>query len=505
MWGIILLRQQKERDFQTMEKRFRLLLDSVHEGVLLVDAEGCLRQANEFACRTLGYTERDWSGKKLHHLVFHTDNQEGPQQENDGIIARTLRNRTEFHEPKALGWRKDGSSFHMELSCIPEIAGGKLLGAVLCFQDISEKEKLEISKQKSQDKLIIWAGEMKLRIREAELMSDMMDLLHACVHLREAYDILSRYVRLLFPGKFGALFITDLNHETMETGVSWGNAPISEESLTTRDCWALRRGQLHSYVDPQRDMVCRHVREGEKPPAYICIPLMEQGEALGVLHLQCSPNDKVFYEDLPEEFREGPYQLAINMAERIGLALANMKLRERLRYQAIRDPLTGLYNRRHMEESLLRELARAVRKKSCLGVVLIDIDYFKKYNDSYGHDAGDALLRSMGNFLQNKIRKEDIACRYGGEEFLLVLVDSRLQDSVRRADHIRREVKEMKVDWVVRDTVSISCGVACFPDHAGDIASLIKAADQALYRAKSCGRDQVRAAGEDAASGENPA
>jgi diguanylate cyclase (GGDEF)-like protein len=181
------------------------------------------------------------------------------------------------------------------------------------------------------------------------------------------------------------------------------------------------------------------------------------------------------------------------VADHIALTVANLKLRETLRHLSIRDPLTGLFNRRYMEESLERELRRADRKGTSVGIIMIDIDHFKRVNDTYGHEAGDTVLREMGVLLQRHIRGSDIACRYGGEEFTLILTDSPLSVAQHRAEHLREEIKELHIEYRGQDlgTITLSMGVAAFPQHGATEEALLQAADLALYRAKAEGRDRV--------------
>ena len=167
-----------------------------------------------------------------------------------------------------------------------------------------------------------------------------------------------------------------------------------------------------------------------------------------------------------------------------------------LRELSVRDPLTGLFNRRYMEETLDRELRRAERKTLPLGIIMIDLDHFKKFNDTHGHPAGDALLRQLGAFLKTHIRGSDIACRYGGEEFILILPEATLEASCERAEQVRLDLKQMAVyyeGWPL-EPVTLSLGVAVFPDHGPDRTSILKAADAALYAAKAAGRDRVAVA-----------
>jgi diguanylate cyclase (GGDEF)-like protein len=168
-------------------------------------------------------------------------------------------------------------------------------------------------------------------------------------------------------------------------------------------------------------------------------------------------------------------------------------MREMLKIQSVRDPLTGLYNRRYMEESLTRELRRAARKKTELGVMMLDVDHFKQFNDTFGHEAGDAVLRSLGNLLRTQFRAEDIVCRYGGEEFTVILPDTSLQLTQQRAEELREAAKRELVQLRGQSlgAVSLSIGVASFPANGATSETLLGAADAALYRAKEAGRDRV--------------
>jgi diguanylate cyclase (GGDEF)-like protein len=181
------------------------------------------------------------------------------------------------------------------------------------------------------------------------------------------------------------------------------------------------------------------------------------------------------------------------VAEQFALALANVRLRETLRGQSIRDPLTGLFNRRYMEETLDRELSRAERGRRALSVVLLDIDRFKHFNDTFGHEAGDTVLASLGALLRSVSRASDVACRYGGEEFALILPEASLQDARRRAEEIQDAIRGLRVSHGGRPLEGVRCsmGVAAFPEHGEAGGALLRAADAALYRAKREGRDQV--------------
>jgi diguanylate cyclase (GGDEF)-like protein len=211
--------------------------------------------------------------------------------------------------------------------------------------------------------------------------------------------------------------------------------------------------------------------------------MMAQGEPLGVLYLQPLDGGSAPIDE----------KRAIIVAERIALALANLKLRAALQNLSFRDPLTGLFNRRYMEESLERELRRAVRNQHPVGVILCDLDHFKQFNDTFGHEAGDALLRQTGTVLPRLLRASDIACRYGGEEFMLILPEACLETVLKRADRVRTAIRQLKVQHGTQllGPVTLSIGIALFPDHGQTGEAVLRAADIALYQAKTEGRDRV--------------
>jgi diguanylate cyclase (GGDEF)-like protein len=206
--------------------------------------------------------------------------------------------------------------------------------------------------------------------------------------------------------------------------------------------------------------------------------------SVSLLHLQRTTSGQI------DDARR---RLAQTVADSISLALANLHLRETLRSQSVRDALTGLFNRRYLEETLDREVRRVTRAEKQLGVIMLDIDHFKEFNDTFGHEAGDSVLREFGRFLASNLRGEDIACRYGGEEFVLILPEANLDITTQRAEKLREGVKYLNVTDHGQSlgAITLSLGVAIYPDHGADGTDLLRAADAALYRAKREQRDRV--------------
>ena len=346
---------------------------------------------------------------------------------------------------------------------------------------------------KSEAKLI----QIEQRIRDMTLLSDMAQLLLASRSVDEAYTVIRQDLQHVFPHESGAVCVLSASRNFMEAIALWGEPPPTERVFAPDDCWAFRRGQMHVVSNVHAGALCKHVHNLPQSIGYLCMPMMAQTEAVGILHLQMAPH----MLDQPERIREleveSTQRLAVTVAAQIGLALANLKLSEALRIQSMRDVLTGLFNRRYMEESLEREMQRAGREQGPLGVIMLDLDHFKRLNDTFGHEAGDMILRALGHCLQEFSREYDIACRYGGEEFTLILPDAPLSVTLKRAEQLREKFKHLEVVYQSRSLAAgtLSLGVAGFPEHGSTVENILRAADAALYRAKTNGRDRVVVAG----------
>jgi diguanylate cyclase (GGDEF)-like protein/PAS domain S-box-containing protein len=365
------------------------------------------------------------------------------------------------------------------------------LKLVASIQDVTERVQAEIRLQKANQELAERVQELQQRSKEMNVLSEMGSRLQACNDAGEAYAEISSAADQLFPKWSGALCVISASRTTVESVSDWGEAGQGERVFAPDDCWALRRGQPQSFRSGERASPCRHIDPAGVSES-LCVPLMAQGEALGIVSLQMMRSQGQ-QETMPRSSTEAELRLASVLARQVGLALGNLKLRESLRNQSICDPLTGLFNRRYMEESLEREFSRAKRSKTSVAIIMMDIDHFKRFNDTFGHQAGDTLLRVLGDLLKGSTRGQDIACRYGGEEFVIVLTDSSLDGALHRAETLRQQVKELSVEYAgqLLGAVSVSMGVALFPDHGITMGDVLKASDQALYCAKREGRDRV--------------
>jgi diguanylate cyclase (GGDEF)-like protein/PAS domain S-box-containing protein len=334
-------------------------------------------------------------------------------------------------------------------------------------------------------------GELKQHAYESRLLSEMASMLQVCLRADEAYQVIERHLGLLFPAERGALYILRQEQKELVAVSTWGDWTPATEPFWLDDCWGLRRGHAHLALEDTLDLRCAHL--GPAPPdTSLCVPLVAQGETLGVLFVCCDVVD----------LSQAKQNLAQMVADEIALALSNLSLRDSLRQQSIRDALTGLFNRRFMSESLRHLLARRARTQGVVSLVLLDIDHFKKLNDTFGHDAGDTALREVAAVLQSNVREGDIVCRYGGEEFLLVLPDAGLEAATRQAERICDSIRRLNLTLKKHPIgpLTVSAGVACAPEHGTSSDVLLRAADTALYAAKTGGRDRVCVAGPGTAS-----
>lgn len=346
-------------------------------------------------------------------------------------------------------------------------------------REIRHRREAEHSLRESQE-------QNKITVHNLSLMGEMTSLLQACADADESLDVICQYAERLLRVDSGGLYLFRESRNQVELTVHWGSESKSEVVFDPDHCWALRRGELHILDGDDHALACRHLHDWGDITS-LCVPIVAQGNVLGVLHVERNQGRPMS----PTEI-----SLANNLATQIALAMASVKLRDTLRNLSVRDPLTGLFNRRYMEESLQREIATAHRKNRALAVVILDLDYFKKFNDTFGHEAGDYLLREVGGLLSRKSRVGDIACRFGGEEFVLIYPEAEPEIATQLAEQLREAINGLHLQHFGRSLgqISASFGLAFFPEHGNTADQLLRAADKALYAAKAAGRNRVEVA-----------
>lgn len=347
---------------------------------------------------------------------------------------------------------------------------------------------------------VIWGGALALRVmkktravglkaieagEQVETLFKMTDMLQSALGYSDANAVLRTTASKLMPDFGGALYIFNNSGDRLELSTHWafpeGAEPVA--TISPSQCWALKRGKTHFNFLGAGALRCPH--NGEDA-ILLEIPMMARGEVYGLLQVQAS-------SEKSEEKLEAAAPIATALADAMSLALSNIALREKLRTQALRDPLTGLYNRRYMEDVLERYAALAERNQSTLAVVMFDLDHFKRLNDEHGHALGDAVLASVAAAVLGTIRPSDIACRYGGEEFVVLLPECTMDEAAVRAEALRARIERVSENHGVR--VSASFGIAGIPESSAKTADVLGEADEALYRAKAEGRNRVCTAG----------
>jgi diguanylate cyclase (GGDEF)-like protein/PAS domain S-box-containing protein len=476
-------RRRSENALRESRRNLQEILDNANDLIVSVAPDGRFVYANRRWLDTLGYGEPDLNRIRFQDIV-HPDYR---QQ------AETIRQRVsagqKIDEFETVFMTKDGRSVTVSGQMNPRVEGGRVAFTRIIFRNISESKKAEEDLQRSNEVLLRSVNELEQRTREISTMSEMGDLLQSCQKLEEAYKVISEFVPQMIPSDGGALGAIASSRNLVEIVAEWGTVRPTERVFSLEDCWALRRGRIHVVKERGSALCCRHLGEAT-PDSYFCYPLQAQGNTVGLLHVEASAGGSAASFDVttPTKLR-----LIEAVADRIALAMANLILQEAMRQQSVRDSLTGLFNRRYMEESLERELRRAARSNRTLGILMLDLDFFKSFNDNYGHDAGDAMLREFSVLLGTTFRGGDIACRYGGEEFALILPEASLEATTQRGEVLREKTKRLNVQHrgLSLGTVTLSVGVAAFPQHGSNSEALLRAADEALYAAKQAGRDRV--------------
>ena len=482
--------KQDTTDQSRAEERASMLVQAVQNSLDMIgiaDLAGAFTFVNEVVLKMTGRQPEELIGKHFGTL-FSPDN---PASVLEGIGTKGFE--SEGWNGDCIIRRRDGTDFTLFLNVGPiKDKEGRVTGMFGIGRDISERKEKEEALQEAHEKLNVALEELKKQAQDAAKLSELVDILQSCQNAEEAYTITANVLNGMLRPAAGALYITSPSRDVVEMVASWGNVLDTEKAFRPDDCWALRRGKIHRVKDPASPLRCAHVSKS-LANGYVCVPLAAQGETLGVLYVENVSEPAGSAVEAGPDQTEILERQATAVGGRISLALANLRLREVLRGQSIRDPLTGLFNRCFMEESLERELRRAMRGKQQVALLMLDIDHFKRFNDTFGHQAGDALLRALGNLLKESTRGQDVVCRYGGEEFAFVLAGASLDAARKRAELLREDIKQLNAlhGGQLLGAVTLSIGIAVFPDNGDSAEHLLKAADDALYRAKENGRDRI--------------
>lgn len=423
-----------------------VVLDNLSDAVFVLDGHGRVLDANPAAVRLVRLSLADLLGT--------------PAAERLPFWPAVLRQLSDpARTPETLVDERHGRAYELRVARI--LAKENLLaGVIVLLRNVSDRWQTEQALQRANHELSERIRELERRHEEISLLAGLAEQLLSAVDQQAIIDAVAATAPQLFPSESGLLALRE--RERFRVVATWGAAPQVGETLAD--------GYGGTPWLPA--------------PHQVAVPLVDRDERIGLFAVEAPPGARD-----PTALR----QLTTAAADLIGLALANVRLRDRLRDESLRDPLTGLFNRRSLDEALNREIQRANRSGGTLAVVMLDLDHFKAFNDRYGHAAGDSALRTLGRFLTARLRATDIACRYGGEEFTVILPETSREQALRIAERLREEFERTPILHAGASfpPLTLSIGVATYPEDGYTADSLIDAADAALYAAKAGGRNRI--------------
>ncbi|EEX35204.1 hypothetical protein VIC_000327 [Vibrio coralliilyticus ATCC BAA-450] len=325
---------------------------------------------------------------------------------------------------------------------------------------------------------------IRQRTNEIELMHRLANMLAACNNMVEAQKIVSDVLPRILGNVNGSVSLMRASRNQLVTQLDWGEEWPGSRSFAPDECWSLRKGRVYQSNDEFHTLSCEHM-ENVGDNQTLCIPLTAHGNTIGIMHL--------YFGSSEVEIDEITEQLAFSVAEHLGLALANLSLQEKLRSQALSDPLTGLFNRRFFEQKLTEHAMNSATSEQPLSLLMLDLDHFKRFNDNFGHDAGDFVLKEISALLKRSVGDDEIACRLGGEELAVLLPQSNMKQATEFANTLCEAVRSLHLEHkgLSLGQLGVSIGVSTYPKPSSDMESLVKMADQALYMAKDLGRSRV--------------
>jgi diguanylate cyclase (GGDEF)-like protein/PAS domain S-box-containing protein len=483
-------RRQIEDRLRDSEQKYRLLMDAVPDPVIVFDREGRVTYLNSVFTRVFGWRLDEVKGSPLNFIPEESrvESLKALERMRRGHVAIPLETRRTT---------KSGQTLEIQ-GCISQFKDpkGRFTGSIVLLRDVTAIKNTEKALRESNRRLGAAVREQKNRSRELGLLNSMNEWLQACSNESDTYKIMARICRQLFPADAGFLGMRDETSNRFAVVSTWGDDALKDIDYDEHDCWSLRLGKMHAVKDLASDLSCSHPI-GANTHSYLCLPITSPAGVMGVLHVLFKADVDEISTKETKQNQASKLMILNTMLEHYSLSLLNLRLYKTLKNQSIRDPLTGLFNRRYLDESLRREMFRCKRHGASTGLIMMDVDHFKAYNDTYGHEVGDVILKELAIFLKIHTRDEDILCRYGGEEFILLMPDSSLANARRRAEQLCVLVRNaLRITHQgITHQLTISLGAAAFPESGTTIEAAQNAADAALYQAKREGRDRVVARG----------
>lgn len=466
-------------ELKISENNFRNIIENAPIGMAFLSLDGKYLDANRVLIELFGYPKTELQKLNFQQLTHPDD------------LEVTLNTFDKLRKGELSTITLEKRYIHKNGSIISAISNGTILynssdnSKIYLTQivDISDRVVNERKILDLNNTTISTLKELTLLEKNEKLVNKLNGMLQLCITMSETYPRINLIAQELFTGFNGALSVLNKSNNNLETVIQWGNEKILNTVFSPEDCFSIREGNI-TIIDAQNQWLpCPHYQH---PPigGYMVLPLFVQNELLGVIHLTAQTKISI-----PKHLQD----TALTFSNMVKIALSNIKLRESLREMSLRDSLTGLYNRRYINENLPHELAQTIRDKRTLVVIMLDLDNFKQFNDNYGHEAGDEVLKLMGQVINQHIRLSDTACRFGGEEFLITMQETNLDNCIIRLEELQKIIKNKSLFFnnQILPTVTLSIGIAMAPIHGTTMEDVIQAADKALYIAKNSGKDRI--------------
>ncbi|MEH1942533.1 MAG: diguanylate cyclase [Nostoc sp.] len=470
--------QEDTRELQRSQQMQQLFLDQGPFGAYIKDEQSRVLYYNQELQSRFLVDPQEWLGKT--DSEFLPNPEEGRRvMENDRVVLKTLRPLKLIEEVKIPGsddrpcyWL----SFKFPFS--DYATGDRRIGGISI--DITETIEAQRSLTDLNQQLEEKARELEAKKRELIYLSDMADMLYSCESEDEVYQVVALTCSKLFPNMSGCIYIIANSKNYVQMNSIWGDEKISKEIFSQSECWALRRGKLNLLSPRSSGLMCSHLIQ-PVIGTHLCVPFFGQGEVAGVLHIYAL-----------EEISPEKQQITEIIARTLGIALNNLSIKQRLTYDNLRDGMTQLFNQNYMQTIMEQRLAEAERSGQPLSVIFLDIDNFKSYNSRYGHVTANIVLQGLAKLLLKSIRSFDIPCRWGGEEFVIVMPNMSLETLRKRVEQLRVDVQQMQLRDGDRILESITASFGIAVSESGiTVKDFLNRANQAMLEAKRTGKNRV--------------
>ncbi len=456
----------------------------VTDSVVCTDAEGRTVWTNDRFTQMSGYRLDEMLGKTPGSILQGPETDPGTVEEIRNAVATRQAITVEI-----LNYNKNRKPYWIELSIKPILdESGQIARFIAIQRDITAFKQLLVESKEMADR-------EKNKVDDLRLVGQMSSWLFSAQSIEELVVIIGESMRKIFPQADGSIFLYSNSRDCLEYSGGWGDAAAEDLHFKPDSCWGMRRGRSYAFGGEAIMVPCGHALEDKA--AYACLPIIAHGDTIGLLHIGFPRLPARGMSREQAQRLERNLELAQICVEQISLATASVRLQNELRDKSVKDLLTGLWNRRWFIDMAQSELRRSTKTNKPISIVMLDIDHFKRFNDKYGHDAGDTALKVFAAHLSDIDREGVYAARFGGEEFAIICANTTTEEAVAIVDGLRDTVSEAPVIHAGQrlPSLNFSAGVAS-AQTAPDLRTLINCADKALYSAKAAGRRQTEVFGE---------